>query len=162
MWHVTCDVWHVTCDTWHVTRDMWHVTCCGGWTFSQNFSSLALTVCDLWYYEDLEEKAHSLTHLINYEAVCRTAPATPGLLITTWLIFIVLVLPGPGYWKTFLFVIPPSMLHGTRECVPKNSAQGILYDIYCDKWLAYSDQKNHSLEWHLAEGASSAWKVFPV
>ena len=47
--NVTCDVWHVTCDTWHVTRDMtrdtWHVTCLGGWTFSQNFSSLALTVC---------------------------------------------------------------------------------------------------------------------
>ena len=24
--------------------------------FSLNFSSLALTVCDLWYFEDLEEK----------------------------------------------------------------------------------------------------------
>ena len=48
----------VTCDMWHVTRDMWHMTCLEGWTFSQNFSSLALTVCDLWYYEDLEEKAH--------------------------------------------------------------------------------------------------------
>ena len=65
---------------WHVTRDTWHVTCLGGWTFSQNFSSLALTVCDLWYYEDLEEKADSLTELMNDEAVYRTAPATPGLL----------------------------------------------------------------------------------
>ena len=52
---VTHDMWHVTCDTWHVTRDMWHMTRLGGWTLSQN-SSLALTVCDLWYYEDLEEK----------------------------------------------------------------------------------------------------------
>ena len=51
MWHVTHDMWHVTHDTWHMTRDMF-----GGWKFSQNFSSLALTVCDLWYYEDLEEK----------------------------------------------------------------------------------------------------------
>ena len=52
----------------------------GGEPFSQNFSSLALTVCDLLYYEDLEEKDDGLTHLINDEAVCRTAPATPGLL----------------------------------------------------------------------------------
>ena len=84
MWHVTCDMWHVTCDTWHVTNDMWHVTRLGGWTFSQNVSSLALTVCDLWYYEDLEEKTHGLNQLINEsvndEAVYRTAPATPGML----------------------------------------------------------------------------------
>ena len=56
MWHMTCDTWHVARDMWHVTRDMWHMTHLGGWTFSQNFSSLALTVCDLWYYEDMEEK----------------------------------------------------------------------------------------------------------
>ena len=48
-----CDMWYVTRD---VTCDTWHVTCLGGWAFSKNFSSLALTVCDLWYYEDLEEK----------------------------------------------------------------------------------------------------------
>ena len=69
-WNETCDMWHVTCDTWHVTR--W-----GEWTFSQTFSCLALTVCDLWYYEDMEEKADSLSD----EAVYRTAPATLGLLI---------------------------------------------------------------------------------
>ena len=56
-----CDMWQMTCDMWHVTRDMWHVTGWGGWTFSQKFSSLALTVSDLWYYEDMEEKAHGLT-----------------------------------------------------------------------------------------------------
>ena len=50
---------NLTCDTWHVKRDTWHVW---GWTFSQIFSSLALNVCDLWYYEDLEEKAHSINH----------------------------------------------------------------------------------------------------
>ena len=74
-------MWHETRDTWQVvTRDMWHVTCFGVWTFSQNFSSLALTVCDLWYYEDLEEKDDSLNQSISDEAVYRTAPATPGLL----------------------------------------------------------------------------------
>ena len=76
-----CDMWRVTCDTWRVTYDTWHVTCLGGWTFSQNFSSLALTVCDLWYYEDLEEKADWFSQSVNYKAVYRTAPATLGLLI---------------------------------------------------------------------------------
>ena len=42
----------VTRDTWHATWNNWHVTCCGGWTFSQSVSSLALLVCDLWYFED--------------------------------------------------------------------------------------------------------------
>ena len=55
-------MWQVTGDTWHVTRDM----CLGGWTFSSNFSSLALTVYDLWYYEDLEEKDEWINEWINY------------------------------------------------------------------------------------------------
>ena len=50
--NVTCDLWHVTYDIWHMTRDMLLVTRLGRWTFSQNFTSLALTICDLWYYED--------------------------------------------------------------------------------------------------------------
>ena len=78
-WHVTRDTWHVKCDTWHIAHDIY-----GGWTFSQNFSSLALTVCDLWYYEDLEEKDEWLNQWINDEAVYRTAPATPGLLKIFW------------------------------------------------------------------------------
>ena len=51
---------------WHVTRD-----------------TLALTVCDLWYYEDLEEKDDLNNEWMNDEAVYRRAPATPGLLIIT-------------------------------------------------------------------------------
>ena len=81
MWHVTREMWHGARDMWHVTCGIWHVTCCGGWTFSQSFSSLALTVCDFWYYEDWEEKAHGPNQSINNKTVCRTAPATPGLLI---------------------------------------------------------------------------------
>ena len=73
-------MWPVTRDMWTVTHDMWHVTCLGGLTFSQNFRSLALTVCDLWYYEDLEEKADLMNWFINDEAVYRTAPTTLGLL----------------------------------------------------------------------------------
>ena len=50
----------MTCDKWHVTPDMWHVTHGGGWTFSDNNSYLALTVWDLWYLEDWDEKGHGL------------------------------------------------------------------------------------------------------
>ena len=69
MWHVTRDMWHVTCDKWHVTRDMFFFGG-GGWTFSQNFSSLALTVSDLWYYEDLEEKDDWLNQWMNQWQGC--------------------------------------------------------------------------------------------
>ena len=75
-------MWHVTFDTWHVTCDMWHVSRLGGWTFSQNFSSLALTICDLSYYEDILGKGwlnEIMNEWISSEAVCRTAPSTPGL-----------------------------------------------------------------------------------
>ena len=65
MWHATHDMWHMTHDV--TQRDTWHMTCnmFGGWTFSQNFSSLALVVCDLWYYEYLEEKDDLMNELIN-------------------------------------------------------------------------------------------------
>ena len=46
---------NVTCDTWHMTYDMWYVV--GG--------EHSLKICDLWYYEDLDEKAHWLNELIN-------------------------------------------------------------------------------------------------
>ena len=46
---------------WHVTRDIFW-----GVDILSKFQLLALTVCDLWYYEDLEEKAHGLNKLINY------------------------------------------------------------------------------------------------
>ena len=67
---------------WHVTCDLWHVTGGGRWTFSKNFSFLAWTAWEGRFVEYLEEKAHGLTELINYKGVCRTAPATPGLLIS--------------------------------------------------------------------------------
>ena len=63
-----------------MTHDMWHVTHGMGWTFDQNVSFLALTVWELWCFENSEEKDDSVTELINYEAVCRTASATPDLL----------------------------------------------------------------------------------
>ena len=38
-------------------------------------------VWELWCFEDLGEKDELLNELISYGGVCRTAPATPGLLI---------------------------------------------------------------------------------
>ena len=74
MWHMTPDT--LTPDTWQVTLDMfWGVNIVSK-------VQLPLTLCDFWYYEDLEEKADWLTDwlVINYKAVYRTAPATQGLL----------------------------------------------------------------------------------
>ena len=80
------DPWQLTPDMWQVTLNTWHMTHGGGWTISQNFSSLALTVWDLWCLEDWEENDHRLNESISNKAVCRTAPATLGLLIkyTVW------------------------------------------------------------------------------
>ena len=39
-------------------------------------------VQDLWCFEDLEEKDDSINQSITDGGVCRTAPATPGLLNT--------------------------------------------------------------------------------
>ena len=68
-------------DMWRMIPDMWHVVGVNILSRFQLTSSYGL-----WYFEDLEEKADWLTEWINqsiiYEGVCRTAPATPGLLIT--------------------------------------------------------------------------------
>ena len=57
-----------------MTRDRW-------WTLCKNCRFLALMVWDLWCFEDLEEKDRWLNESVNDGGVCRTAPATPGLLI---------------------------------------------------------------------------------
>ena len=57
---VTLDIWHVILATWHVSHDMWHMTHGVGWTFTQNFSSLALTVWEWRGFQDFDEKGHSV------------------------------------------------------------------------------------------------------
>ena len=83
------DVGHVTCDFWHVTRDMWHMTyntrhqthhTCWQVNILSKFhipSLYGLGVKGFWRFW---EKG-SASHLINYEGVCRTAPATRVLLL---------------------------------------------------------------------------------
>ena len=56
MWQVTGDWWQVTGDRWQVTHDTWHMTHSVGWTFSQNFRSLALLVWDCVCLEDILTK----------------------------------------------------------------------------------------------------------
>ena len=63
MCHVTQDLWHMTCDAWHMTDGVM-------WTFSQNLSSLSLTVWEWRCSEDLEEKGDSLNKLISFWQSC--------------------------------------------------------------------------------------------
>ena len=72
----------VTCDTWHVTRDTWHMTCD---TFGEvNIPSkfqLPSSYC-LWFMIIWRSGGKGwLSKWVSNEAVYRTAPATPGLLI---------------------------------------------------------------------------------
>ena len=69
---------HVTGDMWQVTRDTWNMTHSVGWTFSLNFSFLALPVWDWQWFKYISTNHQS----VSQSAVCRTAPATLGLLIT--------------------------------------------------------------------------------
>ena len=138
MWHVTRDMWHVTRDMWQVTRDTWHVTHLGGWTFSQNFSSLALTICDLWYYEDLEEKDDWLNQwmneLISDKTVYRTAPATPGLLIIILLSHGV-ILFGFRKGETENFIYQFRAISSFLINLLNTRDRKILFTFYCELWL---------------------------
>ena len=67
-----------------MTHDRWHVThsrLCRVNILSKlqlsSFNGLGI-----WCFEDLEEKDHWINQLMNDKAVCRTAPATLGLLNT--------------------------------------------------------------------------------
>ena len=81
---MTCDTWHLTPDTWHMTRDMWHMTGGGDVNFLSKFwlpSSYGLGVKVLWRYFHKGSLTDWVSYFMNDEGVCRTAPATPGLLI---------------------------------------------------------------------------------
>ena len=79
MWHVTCDMWHVT---WHVTHDMWYVWGVNILSKFQLPSSYGLWFIILWISGGKGWLNESMNKSMNDEAVYRTAPATPGLLIS--------------------------------------------------------------------------------
>ena len=74
----TCATRHVTCDTWLVTCDTWHMTWWGRWTFSQNFSFLALTIWEWRCAEDISTKDEWLTDWLK-EWVTEVFVEQPGL-----------------------------------------------------------------------------------
>ena len=74
---MTCDMWHVTRDMWHATCDRWHVV---GGEHSLKFQlprSSSLWFMIFWRVGGKD----SLSDWMSDKADCRTAPATPGLLI---------------------------------------------------------------------------------
>ena len=70
MWHETRDMWHMTCDRWGEVKLL---------SKCQLPSSYGLGVKVFWRYF-LQRITDSDYKLINHEGVCRTSPATPGLL----------------------------------------------------------------------------------
>ena len=86
MWHLTCDTWHVTPDTWHMTPNIWDVSrdTQGVMKIVSKFQlprSFGLGVKVSWRFWTKGWLAEWMNESIIDEAVCRTAPATPGLLI---------------------------------------------------------------------------------
>ena len=77
-WHLTHYTWHRTPDTKQVKCDMWHTVAGDNFPKFQfpSFEGLGMKVLGRflgkWW----------LTELMNEEDTCRTAPSTPGLLIT--------------------------------------------------------------------------------
>ena len=76
-WHMTHDTWHMTHNTWHMTHDIWHMV--GGVNILSKFqlsSSNGLGFMMLW----ISWGKGLINQSISHGGVCRTAPATPGLL----------------------------------------------------------------------------------
>ena len=65
-------------DTWHVTCDMWHMTYKGWWAVSQNFRSLPIQLGSEGVLKILNKR---MTNSMYHGDACKTATATPGLLI---------------------------------------------------------------------------------
>ena len=55
-------MWHMRHDMWHMTHDIWNT---GGGENWLQILGLALTVWDLWHFEDWEGKDDSINELIK-------------------------------------------------------------------------------------------------
>ena len=78
---------HVTRDMWHMTRDMWHGACDMLWWVNILSKFQLPSSYGLWYMIFWRSVGKgSLTDWLNHGGDCRTAPYTPGMLITwlTW------------------------------------------------------------------------------
>ena len=82
---MTCDTWHLTPDSLHVTPDTWHMSFTMWWELNilSKFklpSSFDLGVMMFWRLGGKGWLTDWLSQLMSNGGVCRTAPATPGLL----------------------------------------------------------------------------------
>ena len=75
MWNLTWDTWHATPDKWHVTPAIWHMV---GGEHSLKISAPQLLLFGI--DNVLKILNERITEWMNFKAVYRTAPATPGLL----------------------------------------------------------------------------------
>ena len=77
MWHVTCDTWHVKHYIWHVTRYTQRVVN----IVSKLYFSSRLWLMIFGRFGGKGSLNQWMNQSLNDKGVCRTAPATPGLLI---------------------------------------------------------------------------------
>ena len=79
---VTCDTWHMTPDTWHVTHDKQHVSydTQGVVAIVSKFEVPSSNDFGFIMFWRFGTKGLLIYSISNW-GVCRTAPATPGLLI---------------------------------------------------------------------------------
>ena len=83
IWHAPLDMWHVTHDTWYVTRHRWgEVNLLSKLKLS---SSYGLGMKVFWRFGEKGWFIQFINYqLIRDKRVCKTAPATPGLLTIAW------------------------------------------------------------------------------
>ena len=107
-------------------RKQWHRI---WWTLCQHFRSLALTVWELWCFQNFEEKYCLLTDWMNYKAFCRTAPATQGMLN----IVENLSIYTKQKQKLYLYIYLYKWVGSVRiDCFPKLCKNGFGLDLIVD------------------------------
>ena len=135
-------MWDVTHNKWHMTGDMWR-----GVNLLSKFqltSSYGLEITMYWIYFHKS----SLNVLINDEGVCRTAPATPGLLKIYiqildssrkfyWKICLLKYVFYVGHFCLYWFQLPLNCLN---VCFPLPWV--ILKWIYTAKWSPGNNNMN--------------------
>ena len=72
MWHMTYDILHVTRDMWHMERSEYSLKISGPLLIRFGIEG----VLKIWR----KRLSQLMSHLISDKGVCRTTPATQGLL----------------------------------------------------------------------------------
>ena len=113
MWHVTCDTLHVTCDIW------WGVNILSKCKLPNSYVFFYLWYLKIWR----KRLADTMTEWINKEGVCKTAPATPGLLIIY--IFVIYIFVSENkVWECFSdckSLTPPAPRHCSAQTARPNN-----------------------------------------